>query len=152
MAVSAHDASSYIKWIYEKFKKLQEHTSTDILRLVHVEQMGCEEPVCEIQLIGKNIFVKKPISELTQNKQTLNCFSKNDIQEILKISNRWNSQPSYRISSISEADEGIDISFLQKNNLKIELKLNDVDQGMISALSSKDAHILGHLKGFNDAK
>ncbi|MFO1259033.1 MAG: hypothetical protein U1E78_11580 [Gammaproteobacteria bacterium] len=147
-----HNINQIGKWVVEQYRLMQQYQRQNdaILRVVNIEQANPrQEPILHIQLVGKNFFVKKALSEIYANQVILEAFSKKDLQNITKLKTQWDLSPKKAISGHFEKEGQTFVTLTDsEGNTQIEsIRQMSKNKSMMSNLSTKDAYLMGYLYG-----
>lgn len=145
----------YIKWISQHLSNISKYQNTDsILKLEQIYLTRArEEPLVEFQLVGKNLFIKKPISFLEKNSLLISAFCKTDIIKILRSAHEFYQKPKARILSYYEKNNKYMVKIDSERGCLIKsAPVAHGDINLIKNLSPFDANLLGFLAGYSLGK
>lgn len=144
--------NQFAKWMIEQYRAIQQYQIQNdaVLRIINIEQENkSQDPVLHIQLVGKNYFFKKTLSEVYASQDILEAFSKRDLQTLVKIKTEWDLCPKLAISGHFEK-QGIIFLILadSEGNKQVE-RIEHIakNKEIVHNLSAKDAYLMGYLLG-----
>ncbi len=140
------------KWFMEQYRFLQlyQQRNDAILRVIDIEQENIRvEPTLKIQVVGKNYFLEKRLTELLSHPNILEAFTRKDVEAIVTLKTQWELSPKVVIKAHFNQDGKNSVVLEDSNGISITNTVGEIQKNkeIIKNLSSKDAHLLGYLSG-----
>ncbi len=148
--------NQFSKWFVEQYRFIQMHQKHNdaILRVVEIEEQNdLGEPVFTIQLVGKNYFVDKPLTELLSHPGILEAFSKRDVETIVRVQTKFELAPKAKIKAHYQYNGTTQLKLEDSNGNSITESIGAITKNkeLLKNVSSKDAYLLGYLYGSEES-
>lgn len=144
------------KWFIEQYRFIQMYQKHNdaILRVVDIEEKtDLGEPVFTIQLVGKNYFVDKPLTELLSHPGILEAFSKRDVEAIVRAQTKFELAPKAKIKAHYQCNGSTQVKLEDSNGNSLTESIGAITKNkeLLENVSSKDAYLLGYLYGSEES-
>ena len=144
------------KWLIEQYRMIQVHQRQNdaILRIVEVNHENKRaEPTFKIQLVGKNYFVEKSLTEILSHPNILEAFSRKDVETLVRLQTQWELMPKVTLKAHYSKDGSTKVVLEDAKGKSMTETVENLGKNkeLLKNLSAKDAYLLGFLNGSEES-